>query len=319
MGPSRKLQCGPSAFWARSLANVRRSRHAARSSCSWATKSGLLVTGRNMRLRAADAWAGAHGTARGLGPAGPSILRAMQKPQETRPRSRSPFAAAFLSLLFPGLGHAYAGAPMRALGFAAAPILLVALLAGVLLRLDRLELLSLVLNPAMLTSVFILNLIALLYRIVAVIDAYRVAVFLNAHEAGSPRLGPARLPRQRPVPGRPAGGDPGHGRQPRRGRPLRPARPGPADQRLHLHRRGHRRRMRARRLAVAGRLRVARSERRPDGQPDPRAVAHRHPGARACPSRPGTARSASTSCSSAPTSRRAATTPTRSSWSPSTR
>lgn len=119
----------------------------------------------------------------------------MHKPQETRPRSRSPFAAAFLSLLFPGLGHAYAGAPMRALGFAAIPILAVALLAGVVLRLDRLELVALVLNPALLTSVFVLNLIALLYRVVAVIDAYRVAVFLNAHEAGSPQLGPARLPR----------------------------------------------------------------------------------------------------------------------------
>jgi LCP family protein required for cell wall assembly len=118
----------------------------------------------------------------------------MHQPQETRPRSRSPFTAAFLSLLFPGLGHLYAGAPMRALGFAAAPILLVALLAGVVLRLDRLELVSLVVNPAMLTSVFILNIVALLYRAVAVIDAYRVAVFLNAHEAGSPHLGPARLP-----------------------------------------------------------------------------------------------------------------------------
>jgi LCP family protein required for cell wall assembly len=118
----------------------------------------------------------------------------MQKPQETRPRSRSPFAAAFLSLLFPGLGHAYAGAPMRALGFAAAPILLVALGAGVVLRLDTRELVSLVVNPAMLTSVFILNIVALLYRVVAVVDAYRVAVYLNAHEAGSPGLGPARLP-----------------------------------------------------------------------------------------------------------------------------
>src|SRR5215203_1299439 len=118
----------------------------------------------------------------------------MQQPQEARPRARSPFTAAFLSLLFPGLGHLYAGAPMRALGFAAAPILLVALLAGVVLRLDRLELVSLVVNPAMLTSVFILNIVALLYRAVAVIDAYRVAVFLNAHEAGSPHLGPARLP-----------------------------------------------------------------------------------------------------------------------------
>ncbi len=118
----------------------------------------------------------------------------MQHPQETRPRSRSPFAAAFLSLVFPGLGHLYAGAPTRALGFAAAPVLLVALLAGVVLRLDRLEIVALVVNPAMLTSVFILNLVALLYRVVAVIDAYRVAQFLNAHSAGGPRLGPARLP-----------------------------------------------------------------------------------------------------------------------------
>ena len=35
--------------------------------------------------------------------------------QEGRPRARSAFAAAFLSLLFPGLGHAYAGAWQRAL------------------------------------------------------------------------------------------------------------------------------------------------------------------------------------------------------------
>ncbi|MFP5343231.1 MAG: LCP family protein, partial [Candidatus Limnocylindria bacterium] len=118
----------------------------------------------------------------------------MQNPQETRPRSRSPFVAAFLSLLFPGLGHAYAGAPMRAIGFAAAPILVVALVAGIVLRLDRLELVGLVVNPVTLTSVFVLNLIAMAYRLVAVVDAYRVAVFLNAHAAGSPRLGPARVP-----------------------------------------------------------------------------------------------------------------------------
>ena len=60
----------------------------------------------------------------------------MQKPQEARPRAVSPFTAAFLSLLFPGLGQAYAGAYARALGFAAVPILLIALGAGVFLRLD---------------------------------------------------------------------------------------------------------------------------------------------------------------------------------------
>ncbi len=120
----------------------------------------------------------------------------MQKPQETRPRARSPFAAAFLSLLFPGLGQAYAGAPMRALGFAAAPILLIALGAGVLLRMDRLELVSLALNPGILTSVFIVNILALVYRLIAIIDAYRVAQYLNAQSAsGDGRLGPARLPR----------------------------------------------------------------------------------------------------------------------------
>ncbi|MBA2299747.1 MAG: LCP family protein [Chloroflexi bacterium] len=120
----------------------------------------------------------------------------MQKPQAGRPRARSPFAAAFLSLLFPGLGHLYAGAPARALGFAAAPVLLIALVAGVVLRMDRLELVSLLFNPFLLTSIFVLNLIALLYRLVAIIDAYRVVQFLNAHAmSGDGRLGKARLPR----------------------------------------------------------------------------------------------------------------------------
>ena len=120
----------------------------------------------------------------------------MQNPQEARPRARSPFAAAFLSLLFPGLGQAYAGAPVRALGFAALPILVIALGAGILLRMDRVELLGLVLDPGFLTALFVGNLLALLYRIIAVIDAYRVAEYLNARSAGGDgRLGPARLPR----------------------------------------------------------------------------------------------------------------------------
>jgi len=64
----------------------------------------------------------------------------MHEHEGARPRARSPFAAAFLSLIFPGLGQLYAGAPMRALAFAAAPILFIALVAGVALRLDRIEL-----------------------------------------------------------------------------------------------------------------------------------------------------------------------------------
>lgn len=119
---------------------------------------------------------------------------AMPPAQEARPRARSPFAAAFLSLLFPGLGHAYAGASHRAIAFAAPPLLLIALAAGVVLRLPQPELLALALQPWVLTSVFVLNLMALLYRLVAIVDAYRVAAYLNAWAASGGRLGRPRVP-----------------------------------------------------------------------------------------------------------------------------
>jgi LCP family protein required for cell wall assembly len=118
----------------------------------------------------------------------------MQSAQEARPRARSPFVAAVLSLFFPGLGHAYAGAYHRALGFAAPPILLFALLAGVLLRAKQAELLGLLLAPWVLPSVFVFNLIALLYRVAAIVDAYRVTAFLNALTlSGGGRLGRPRV------------------------------------------------------------------------------------------------------------------------------
>ena len=115
---------------------------------------------------------------------GACILPAMHEPEGARPRARSPFAAAFLSLIFPGLGQLYAGAPTRALAFAAAPVLLIALGGGVAIRLDRVELFGLILNPFVLSSVFVLNIVILLYRLVAIIDAYRVAQYMNAHAAG---------------------------------------------------------------------------------------------------------------------------------------
>jgi LCP family protein required for cell wall assembly len=120
----------------------------------------------------------------------------MHRQQEARPRAKSAFTAAFLSLLFPGLGHAYAGAPYRALGFAAVPVLVTALVGGMLLRMDRTDLLGLAFNSGLLTSVFVLNLVALVYRLVAIVDAYRVTLYLNSFRAaGDGRLGPARLPR----------------------------------------------------------------------------------------------------------------------------
>jgi LCP family protein required for cell wall assembly len=127
-------------------------------------------------------------------PASLSILPAMQNPQEARPRARSPFTAAFLSLLFPGLGQLYAGAPLRALVFAAPVILLFALTAGIVLRLDSIELLGAFLD--MVGAIFVFNLVALVYRLIAVVDAYRVTEFVNAHAAsGDGRLGRAKLPR----------------------------------------------------------------------------------------------------------------------------
>ena len=116
----------------------------------------------------------------------------MSHPQEPRPRHRSAFAAAFLSLIFPGLGHAYAGAYTRAIGFAAAPILLLALGAGIGLRVNIFELAGVALEYLWLIQ--ILNILILVYRVVAAIDAYRVATFLNATEAtGDRRLGRARM------------------------------------------------------------------------------------------------------------------------------
>jgi LCP family protein required for cell wall assembly len=118
----------------------------------------------------------------------------MQREQETRPRARSPFVAAVLSLLFPGLGHAYAGAYQRALGFAAPPVLVGALLAGIFLRMDAPQLIAFVLNPLVIPGVFVLNLVVLIYRLAAIVDAYRVTAFLNGlATSGGGRLGRPRL------------------------------------------------------------------------------------------------------------------------------
>ncbi len=127
---------------------------------------------------------------------GTCILPAMHEPEGARPRVRSPFTAAFLSLIFPGLGQLYAGAPARALAFAGLPILALSLGAGMVLRLDRIALLGFLIDPTVLDAVFVINLGILIYRLVAVVDAYRVAEYLNASSAsGDGRAGRARMAR----------------------------------------------------------------------------------------------------------------------------
>ncbi|MCI0581422.1 MAG: LCP family protein [Chloroflexi bacterium] len=104
----------------------------------------------------------------------------MQSAHEAAPRRRSPFAAAFLSLLFPGLGHAYLGAHRRALGFAAPPILIGALVAGVVVRLDVFDLAGLAVQTWFIGAVFAINLVALAWRAAAIVDAWRIARWLAA-------------------------------------------------------------------------------------------------------------------------------------------
>ena len=76
-------------------------------------------------------------------------------------------------------------------GFAAAPFLLLALGLGVVAT-YRLELVGTVLQPPMLVAILVGNVAALLYRVVAAVDAYRVVVFLNRWDEGAGRLGPSR-------------------------------------------------------------------------------------------------------------------------------
>ena len=122
----------------------------------------------------------------------PSPQRA---PRAHAPRTRSAFAAAFLSLIFPGLGHAYAGAYPRALAFAALPVLLIALVGGIFIRVNRLDLIGFVVQPEVLAGIFIVNILILIYRIVAAVDAWNVARYLNEVDAsGGGHLGRSKLP-----------------------------------------------------------------------------------------------------------------------------
>jgi LCP family protein required for cell wall assembly len=104
----------------------------------------------------------------------------MQPAHEARRRARSPFVAAFLSLLFPGLGHAYLGAYQRALGLAAPVILVAALSLGVVVRLTTFELAGLAIQSWFLTLVFVLNLVLLGYRAIVIVDAWRIATAMSA-------------------------------------------------------------------------------------------------------------------------------------------
>jgi len=85
-----------------------------------------------------------------------------------------PTAAAGLSLLVPGAGHAFVGRPRRGLVFFIPAV--AAAVAGVVLYLQgRLFLLELLVQPRWVSTLFAVNVVGLAVRAAAVIDAYRIA------------------------------------------------------------------------------------------------------------------------------------------------
>lgn len=107
----------------------------------------------------------------------------MQAAHETLARGRSPFTAAFLSLLFPGLGHAYLGAYRRGLGFAAPIVLVAALAAGFFVRMDTLDIAGLAIQPLFLIGLFVANLVFLVYRAYVIVDAWTIGRALEGRPA----------------------------------------------------------------------------------------------------------------------------------------
>lgn len=104
----------------------------------------------------------------------------MQRPHAIGSRERSGFVAAFLSLLFPGLGHAYLGAYRRGLGWATVPLLLVALAAGAAIRLNAFAVAGLAVQQSFLDALFVGNLVGFVYRAAATVDAWWIARRLAA-------------------------------------------------------------------------------------------------------------------------------------------
>ncbi len=106
------------------------------------------------------------------------------------------------------------------------------------LRVDHIALLGFLIDPTVLDAVFVLNLGILLYRLVAIVDAYRVADLPQWRRSLGRGLGGTGAVRTEPaVDRRPVRDHPGHGRQPHRRGALRHARERRPRQRLHLRRR----------------------------------------------------------------------------------
>jgi len=98
----------------------------------------------------------------------------MQLPPGLRALLRKPMAAATLSAVFPGMGQAAAGYPIRG-AIVAIPALTVVGALILLLILQGRAILDSAFNQQWLTSLLLLDLVALVYHLWAVVDAYLIA------------------------------------------------------------------------------------------------------------------------------------------------
>jgi len=110
-------------------------------------------------------------------------------PQATRGRRPSPALAAALSFILPGLGQAYAGQRGRALAWAVPTLAVVALLVGLLaIHRDMGYVAGILIQPGSLALAVVADLAFLVYRVAAIVDAYRVAA------RATPRLPGTAMP-----------------------------------------------------------------------------------------------------------------------------
>jgi anionic cell wall polymer biosynthesis LytR-Cps2A-Psr (LCP) family protein/TM2 domain-containing membrane protein YozV len=100
-------------------------------------------------------------------------------PQSLRRFFRTPAGAAILSFVFPGLGQAAAGKPSRG-AIVAIPALAVTGVFGLILLFERHTILDAAFNQQWLTSLLILDVVALIYHAWAVVDAYLLAAPVQA-------------------------------------------------------------------------------------------------------------------------------------------
>jgi len=87
---------------------------------------------------------------------------------------RRPAAAAFLSFLFPGLGQAAAGRTKRGLLVAMPALALAVVIAGLFVFARR-QIYDSIFSASALTSFFLIDVVLMLYRLWAIVDAYLVA------------------------------------------------------------------------------------------------------------------------------------------------